>query len=450
MKRTILKFLGVAATIALLSGCAAEEVDESTVLDENLANRIIEVGGNLTAFTVPNEKDYAHIPADPKNPLNGYKVRLGNLLFFEPGLGMQAVKQEGMTTYSCASCHYPEKGFRPGTPQGIADGGTGWGEQRTLNPDYDPKEADVQGSRPLSLIGVAYVTNSLWNGRFGGGNANVGTEDLWEKKGVAEVNKLGYLGPEAQNIEGLRLHRIMINKQLLENISVEGDYVDLFDKAFPEFPESVRYTLQTASLAITAYLRTIMPYHAPFQKWLRGDKEALTPEQKKGAMLFFGKARCYLCHKSPTFNSMDFHAIGVKDMWQNPLAVGTGPNDDDRNLGRGWFTEKDEDLYKYKVPQLYNLKDAPYFFHGASAKTVRDVLEYKNNAVSENSRVTPDRLSPLFIPLNLTEEELDELQDFLENGLYDPYLVRFKPNEVFSGLCFPNNDPESRKQLGCN
>ncbi len=443
-------FFAIAVLGLVISSCSVERIDESSVIDQNLEARIIEVAGSLQAFQVPKETDLDKIPQDPKNPLNPYKVKLGKMLFYETALGMDALKEKGKQTYSCATCHLPELGFRPGTPQGIADGGIGYGEQRHLDPDYKPSEADVQGARPLALIGAAYTTNTLWNGRFGAGGVNEGTEHLWAKKGVEHVNKLGYQGLEAQNIEGLHLHRMVINKEHLQNISVLGNYVELFDKAFPEFPESVRYTPQTASLAISAFLRTIMPYYAPFQRWLRGEKDAMTLSQKKGAMLFFSKARCYLCHKSPVFNSMEFHAIGVKDMWENPLSVATGPNDLDRNLGRGWFTERDEDMYKFKVPQLYNLKYGHYFFHGASKKTIREVLEYKNRAVSENPNVPPERLSPLFIPLHLSEEELDYLQDFIENALYDPYMMRFRPMTVYSGACFPNGDSLSREELGCN
>ena len=453
MKRT-LQLLGVIATVFTFVQCANEKIDEVTVVDINLEKRIIEVGGSLDAYKLPNSKENLdQIPQDPKNPLTEVKVKLGNFLFFEPGIGMDASKSEGMATYSCASCHLPSAGFRPGSPQGIADGGMGYGvngEGRRMNPNYKDTEADVQGTRPLSMLGLAYVTNTLWNGRFGGGGVNVGTEDLWEDYGVAEVNRTGYLGPEAQNIEGLILHRQIINKDLLESISnhPKFNYVKMFDEAFPEFPESYRYSLQTASLAITAYLRTLMPYMAPFQRWLNGDKDALTLQQKEGAMLFYSKARCYLCHNSPAFNSMQFHAIGVKDMWERPDAMGTGPNDN-RNLGRGGFTQRPEDMFKFKVPQLYNLNDAPFLFHGASKRTIRDVVEYKNKAISENSNVPNDRLSKLFIPLDLTDDEIDQLVDFLENGLRDPYLDRYRPEFIPSGLCFPNNDTQSIEDLGC-
>src|SRR5690606_9168131 len=133
-----------------------------------------------------------------------------------------------------------------------------------------------------------------------------------------------------------------------------------------------RYTLTTTSFAIAAYFRTIFTNQAPFQKWLKGDHEAMTDQQKRGALLFFGKAGCSNCHKSPSLNAMNFFAIGVNNLYQgNNEVFRTGP-DDKRNFGRGGFTENPEDNNKFKVPQLYNLKDVGFYFHGASKNSLRE------------------------------------------------------------------------------
>jgi len=64
--------------------------------------------------------------------------------------------------------------------------------------------------------------------------------------------------------------------------------------------------------------------------------------------------------------------------------------------------------------------------------------------------VPESQLSEFFVPLDLTETEIDNLVDFLENGLFDPSLERYVPSRVQSGNCIPNNDPESKKDLGCS
>ena len=106
-------------------------------------------------------------------------------------------------------------------------------------------------------------------------------------------------------------------------------------------------------------------------------------------------------------------------------------------------------MYKFKVPQLYNLKTSPFYFHGSSKNTLREVVEYFNEAIPENDKVPAENISPLFRPLNLNEDEIDAITLFLEESLYDDDLERYVPPFVLSGNCFPNNDPLSKAQMGC-
>ncbi len=430
----------------MLAACARDEVQNP--LDNELQKLLDRraPGGDRRHFVLPHETDYANIPQDPANPLSADKVALGKMLFFETGLAVDAMKENGMGTYSCATCHVPSAGFMPGRIQGIADGGVGFGrngESRSKLDNYRPEELDVQGARPLSMLNVAYVTNSTWSGKFGAGNVNEGTEDAWEKDPATEINRLGFQGLESQNMEGLGLHRMVVNKPILDSLG----YTGMFDRAFPGMPEEYRYGKMGASFAISAYLRSLLTTQAPFQRWLRGETMAMTDIEKGGALLFYGKAGCYRCHKGPALSSVEFHALGVKDLFEAG-AFATDENDL-RNLGRGGFTGRQEDMFKFKVPQVYNMGDSPFYFHGSSKRSLHEVVEYFNEAVPENPRVPEENLSPFFHPLDLTNREVEELVQFLENGLRDPNLQRYVPQEVLSGNCFPNNDPESRWDLGC-
>ena len=123
--------------------------------------------------------------------------------------------------------------------------------------------------------------------------------------------------------------------------------------------------------------------------------------------------------------------------------------DDAVRRGRGGFTQREEDDYTFKTPQLYNLVDSPFYGHGASFTTVRQVVEYKNAGASENPFVPAGRLSTYFRPLGLSDHEIDDLVHFLEQGLYDPHLMRYVPSSLPSGNCTPVNDPEAQFELGC-
>ena len=113
-------------------------------------------------------------------------------------------------------------------------------------------------------------------------------------------------------------------------------------------------------------------------------------------------------------------------------------------------TGAENDMRKYKVPQLYNLKDYKTFFHGSSKNSIEEVVEYKIKAVSENPDVENNELSGFFQPVSLSEEEKANLVDFLRNGLYDAGYQRHVPSSLPSGNCFPNNDFLSRIDLDCN
>jgi cytochrome c peroxidase len=164
-------------------------------------------------------------------------------------------------------------------------------------------------------------------------------------------------------------------------------------------------------------------------------------------LLFFGKAGCSDCHSGPALAVNDFYAIGMGDLLGpeifpviDALTTASGP---------GGFTSNPEYDYKFKVPQLYNLKDSPFYGHGGTFTSIQQVIQYKNNALPENPNVPAAQLAQEFVPLDLTTSEIEALVEFLTNGLYDPNLIRYTPSSVPSGNCFPNNDPQSQMDLGC-
>lgn len=447
MNRTSKEILFLLPFLLTIFACTSDKL--ANPLDSALEERLKEssLNGSYEEYLLPDELDYQNIPQDPKNPLTTEKVELGKLLFFETGVALAPAHQISRESYSCGTCHVPASGFLPGAAQGIADGGVGFGlagEERSMYNFYEEEDVDAQGARPLSQINVAFSTNTSWNGQFGSGGLNEGTETVWDNNIVTEVNHLGFSGIESQNIEGVELHRMVYNEEILDDLG----YIDLFDEAFSEVSLEERYTKETASLAISAYTRTLIPNQAPFQHWLKGETEAMSDTEKRGALLFFGKAGCVNCHKGAALNGLRFEAIGVEDLYQNG-GVNTDASDR-RNLGRGGFTGVTEDLYKFKVPQLYNLKDAGHYFHGSSKNSLREVVEYFNDAISENENVPNEQLSLYFRPLNLSEKEIEDITAFLEESLFDPEMNRYVPGAVHSGNCIPNNDLFSQIDLGCN
>jgi len=401
---------------------------------------------------MPDPHYLDQIPQDPANPLTADKVNLGRMLFHETALGMDAVEESGMGTYSCASCHHAAAGFQAGVQQGLGDGGVGFGvrgEGRVISPDYDPATIDRQPMRTPTAMNGAFTPVVLWNGQFGAYGPNVGTEANWTEGTPLAVNYLGYAGMETQAIAGLTVHRMAPDAEFFDHMP---QYVAMFDAAFPDFPEEERYSVETAGLAIAAYERTIMSTEAPFQKWLRGEHHAMTQQQKDGAMVFFGAAKCGTCHNGPGLTDGGFHALGMPDMpgiADLDAGVDTyGLSGTDLALGRGGFTGQEGDKHAFKTPQLYNLKDSPFYGHGGTFYNLKDVISYKVDGECAKPEAQ-SFLSADYQAVELTEKQEQDLFMFLADGLYDASLDRYVPGSIPSGNCFPNADPQSSVDLGC-
>jgi len=434
----------------LLSQIACQE-ETLNALDEQLIQQmeVSSYGVGVGYYQLPDSDDFGNIPQDPKNPLTAEKIELGKFIYHETAFAVNVKYSGSMKAISCATCHHAAAGFQAGMAQGIADGGTGFGTQgegRVIDPLCPVDSIDVQEIRTPSLLNVAYQKVMRWNGSMGATGSNVGTEARWTGPALSK-NHLGFEGVETQSIVALKGHRQNMDPAVIQGTS----YKALFDAAFPTVSAQERYTNKTAGLAIAAYSRTVMANKAPFQEWIKGDYTAMTENQKEGALLFFGEAGCYRCHNGPSLATETFHAFGTKDLYQNTSApIYNASIDSIETLGRGGFTGKSIDLYRFKVPQLYNVRDSPFEGHGGSFGSARAMIDYKNKGIAENPNVPANKLSSMFVPLGLTEEQVDQIADFIDNALHDDYLDRYVPSSLPSGGCFPNADVQSKVDLGCN
>ena len=445
-------------------------------LSDSLRNKLDSHSGGqgIGMFQLPNHDDFDNIPQDPNNPITREKVRLGRFLYHETAVGTQATDADRIETWSCASCHHVAAGFKAGVPQGIGEGGVGFGadgSERTLAfgldataPAGSPELPDVQPIASPTVLNSAFQELMLWNGSFG--NA-VGSPNASEDAAVVEAagpppvkaNTFGLAGLETQVLAGTNVHRLRFDHGSV--MQTNSEYRYLYDRAYPDgdtgfIPDNgtvVTTEALGAAKAIAAYERTILSTYAPFQQWLRGRDDAMTIQQLRGANLFFGKADCASCHTGPALSSKVgasenelFFAIGFNDFDVDHPQV-HGIVDEATMKGRGGFTGDAADNYKFKIPPLYNLTDTNVFGHGASFTSVRDVVEYKNEAIPQNSAA--QNLSDKFVPLGLSDSEIDDLVVFLEEALHDQWLDRYVPHSLPSDQCFPVADIQSAMELGC-
>lgn len=329
------------------------------------------------------------------------------------------------------------------------------------------------------------------------------------------LNPFGH--PAQENVALLLLdaHR-MLEDQSAELQKIPA-YVKLFRDAFPEEAKQADAAGGNLNLLINdltvvrataTFLRTTVTRNTAWDRFLAGDNAALTTAQRRGARLFFTSARrggagCYTCHSGPALNKQvndpdvtgvgqfveeNFYNLGLADHPLQALNV-AGRNDPNfRDDGRREITARDSDAFKFRTLTLRQLKDARFFFHNGSFTSVRDVVEYFNagmpqdaeaaNAGTLTARFTHPRGPGSPRGLGLTDDQVQDLADFLEDGLYDPAFVRFDPNSPtrmfqlsppdfmysvyrpdlaalgatdgrpLSGLPQDNDDPLSRRDMG--
>jgi cytochrome c peroxidase len=376
-------------------------------------------------------------------------------------------------------------------------------------------ELDSVARMSMSVIGFAFNNRLLFGGFAGEPETTIGALNPFDD-------------PAGENITLLLLdaHR-MIDKQSAELVKIPA-FVKLFQDAFPKEAAEATATGDltklvndvTALRATATFLRTVVTRNTPFDRFVAGDDRALSVSQRRGARLFFTKATeggagCAACHSGPMFNKQandpDVAGIG-KFIEENFINVGIGDHPvqalnaqargklDRSKLGKDGFPYHAEDTgrqeitgnpdhaFKFRSLTLRQLKDGGNFFHNALFTKVREVVEYFNAGVPQDptagaaatldARFTNPRGPGSPRGLGLSARQVDDLTDFVENGLYDPAFLKydpksstdaFQPHErdltyskyrpdlaalgakdgfMLSGLALNNNDSLSRRDLG--
>lgn len=310
----------------------------------------------LHAFAAADPKSFVRDEAPPTpadNTVTYARVELGKRLFFDPRLS-------GSGWISCATCHNPALGWSDGLPTAIGHG------MKTL------------GRHTPTILNAAYNKRQMWDGRFA----------------TLEEQALGPIG----SADEMNLDMAEMVKRLE---SIQG-YAPLFDLAYPE--EGI--TAKTVAKAIASFERTVVSRTSPFDRWQKGEREAVNDSAKRGFELFRGKANCVACHDGANFTDDGFHNIGVRQK--------AGVDDPGR------FAKVPVKIMKgaHKTPSLRDVSYTAPYMHNGAYTTLRQVVEMysRGGDATEN-------LDPNIRKLGLTPAEIDDVVAFLESLAGDPVLV---------------------------
>lgn len=389
-------------------------------------------------------------------------VRLGRSLFFEPLLS-------GNRDITCAACHHPRAFTNDGLPVSIGAGGRGVGPQR----QQGTGQLLRRNAPALYNLGLANDIRMFWDARVMYSERSKSfitpepalndyfpmTPDKRHPIARALDSSLAaqalfplvtheeMRGPRGSNEIADAPNNLEAWSRILARVRDSKHYPGLLSEAFPEIAPA-ELNIGHLATAIAAFERqAFLAIDTPLDRYLRGERDALTPLQKQGAAVFATRARCIQCHNGPQLTRFDIFTIGVPQV--GPATASGLPADD---LGRydietvAWL--KDTWRYGFRVPPLRNIAlTAPYMHNGAFA-TLREVLQHYSDPAASVAQTTPletpqgfrDRLVSdrgsdrararlksldprLRDPIRLSDAETNALVEFLEHGLTDPAYV---------------------------
>jgi cytochrome c peroxidase len=287
--------------------------------------------------------DEMQVPED--NPLTAAKIELGELLYFDGRLSSDG-------TVSCATCHHPSKGFT---------------DQLAFSKGVDGQEG---GRSAPTVVNTAFGFFQFWDGRAPTLEAQAG-------------------GPIENPIEMASSHELAV-----KTVSGIKGYAPYFEKAFGDSA----VTIDRITKAIASYERTVLSGNSAWDRYVDGDKKAMSESAIRGLELFEGKANCTRCHAGWNLADGIFHNLGVGMDAAKP------------DLGRHDVTKKDEDKGAFKTPTLRDIQRTAPYMHDGSVATLEEVIDLYVRGGEKN-----EHLDVKMVALELSDEEKKDLLAFLKS-----------------------------------
>ena len=338
---------------------------------------VLERDPEVWTWPLPEDIPAPLVPVD--NPMSVTRVELGRWLFYDTRLS-------GNGSQSCATCHLQTVAFTDAKPRSI--GSTG---------EVHPRGA-------MSLVNVAYASRLTW------------ANPLLDRLEDQALTPLFGENPVEMGMSGR-------DAEIAELLQSDPRYAALVLSAFPddEQPASVLNAVR----AIASFVRSIVSYNAPYDRYLAGEENAIPASAERGMDLFFSeRVECFHCHGGFNFTDSTTHAntrterVGFHNNGlYNLNATGDYPAD---NTGLFDMTGETRDMGKFRAPTLRNIALTAPYMHDGSLQTLEDVVDHyaRGGGLTETGPNQGDgRQSPFksefVLGFDLTTEEREDLIEFL-------------------------------------
>lgn len=331
-------------------------------------------------------------PAD--NQFSMAKFELGRSLFWDPILS-------GNEDVACATCHHPALGYGDGLDLSLGVFGTGLGTNRS--------------DGELAKRNAPTIVNTAFNGINQDGEYDpVSAPMFWDNRanGLEEQALEPILS--AEEMRGTDIAEDDILDIVVSRINAVPAYRSLFEEAFGD--ETVNST--NLAKALATFQRNIVANNSPFDRYMRGDLDAMSDDALEGMQEFISVG-CVNCHNGPMFSDYEPHTLSVPD---HPSVFDDGTTGD----------------FDFRTPTLRNLDFSAPYMHNGAFESLREVLEFYNdisrgNGDSENPNVADNEIDEDARDLDLDRGDINEILTFL-NSLNDSDFDKTVPSSVPSGL----------------
>jgi cytochrome c peroxidase len=395
-------------------------------------------------------------------PLDPQLANTGRLLWFDTVGGLNGDN-------ACGGCHSPTNGFGDSQPIAIGIENNG-----VVGPD---RAGPRNMRRSPSVINTAFYPTLMWNSRFAAVSRDPfdntagfffpAPEGMSLSHQPHLLTAQAFIPPtERTEVAGFDFpgDNDAIRAEVLRRLNEVPAYRKLFGRSFPEVRAGAPITFDMFGRAIAEFEFSLTFANAPVDRYARGERDALTDREKRGALLFFGDAACVSCHavsgrSNEMFSDFREHVLAVPQLVPaetNNAFDGPGLDED---FGREQLTGDAADRYAFRTSPLRNAAVQAAFMHDGAFLTLRDAILHHLDVVSSLESYDPvqagmssdlagpigptdamlARVDPLVAsPRQLSAQQLDELVSFVGEGLLDPrarpeHLRRLVPNRVPSG-----------------
>ena len=302
------------------------------------------------------------------------RAKIGQLLFYDKILS-------GNRNISCGTCHHHRFGGTDGLSLGIGEGGVGVG------PDRHPGsgESRIRKRVPRNASALWNLAAKKFTVLFHDGRLAIADDfdngfntpaEEWLPHGLetvlgtqaifpmtAQFEMAG--NPKENEVAGALHDRIdAVWPILAKRVRVIPEYGQMFVETFDDIDTAEEVTIAHIGEALAAFIAIeFRSDDSPFDAFLAGDESALTPKQRRGADLCYGKAGCADCHSGSLLTDQKFHALAIP-----PFGPGRTRRFDPytRDVGRMGETDDLADAYRFRTPSLRNIAlTAPYGHNGA-------------------------------------------------------------------------------------